>query len=312
MKELTNSLKAVLYSRVSSPIYSTFILAWCVYNWEAVLTLLFSEEALKVRIETCRALFYTDGSFDWQTLKWPALTTISFLAAKPVAESILYVLSARLHAWAENLRDSFNESRRLTSEQSQAYVEELNRDRERYNNLLVERNQEVESLNERAESMSQLLDAAKKDIGEEKVAHQQTEGKLKRSQVAAAEALAKVQRENESYVSFVDFCNCVLSCDVFNHESYKRSFETHVTGYLDSYLSKGMPCMTVLIYGFIRSSSYSYADYYFDTAFANNLEKMKKPELELLLEVMEDYSQIIGRHDNVDDLARVRAVYESQ
>lgn len=163
MKELTNSLKAVLYSRVSSPIYSTFILAWCVYNWEAVLTLLFSEEALKIRIEACKALFYTDGSFHWGTFWWPVGVTVFFLVVKPVLTSVHYAYSEWLKAKAEKKKEEFNAARLLTLEQSQSYIDELNRYRDRYNNLLVERNDEFDNLSNQKKSLQEQLESVKAD-----------------------------------------------------------------------------------------------------------------------------------------------------
>ncbi|OOV88098.1 DUF4200 domain-containing protein [Oceanospirillum linum] len=170
MKELTNSLKAVLYSRVSSPIYSTFILAWCVYNWKAVLTLLFSEDKVADRITAVESMLSSNGSFDWCTLIVPVLTTIIFLAAKPAAESALFVLSARLKAWAEDRRDNYNKHRRLTLEQSQAYADEMNRSIERFNDFFAAQNaakaesdRQADELNEKIRKVQQSLSSTEKE-----------------------------------------------------------------------------------------------------------------------------------------------------
>ena len=39
--EMLSSLKSMISERIGSPMYGTFIIAWCVTNWKAIYTTLF-------------------------------------------------------------------------------------------------------------------------------------------------------------------------------------------------------------------------------------------------------------------------------
>ncbi|PKG77092.1 hypothetical protein CXF80_01450 [Shewanella sp. Actino-trap-3] len=64
IKEITNSFKAALYQRVSSPLYGTYIFSWILYNWLIVLPFIFGSKVFDERMSNFKlAMAPSDDGF---------------------------------------------------------------------------------------------------------------------------------------------------------------------------------------------------------------------------------------------------------
>ncbi|WP_412767853.1 hypothetical protein, partial [Vibrio anguillarum] len=74
IKEITNSIKAALYQRVSSPLYGTYICSWAIYNWELVLPLMFGTKKFDDRLADFKIGLSPEATgFEYNTVLVPLL-----------------------------------------------------------------------------------------------------------------------------------------------------------------------------------------------------------------------------------------------
>lgn len=79
-KEIVQAVSETIKERASNPIIVTFIISWCVYNWNALLLLAFSKETIAKRIDIASQQFI-------ETESWllPVIFTVGYcLLSKPL------------------------------------------------------------------------------------------------------------------------------------------------------------------------------------------------------------------------------------
>lgn len=116
LEEFKKSFNSVLYDRVSSPMYGTFIVAWVFWNWKILyITLFVGETELAFNklqwIETY-ALNQSDLFYK------PIISTIFFLTVMPFISNGFYWLHLRFNKWKVDKRNSIEMKSLLTLEQS--------------------------------------------------------------------------------------------------------------------------------------------------------------------------------------------------
>ncbi|QKU72272.1 hypothetical protein HPY09_15185 [Vibrio cholerae] len=130
LEEFKKSFNSVLYERVSSPLYGTFIVAWVICNWKILyVTLFVSENELafhKLKWIETYALNLSD------LLYKPIISTIFFLTIMPFVSNGFYWLHLRFHKWKVDTRNSIEMKSLLTLEQSI----EIRRQMENMSNML--------------------------------------------------------------------------------------------------------------------------------------------------------------------------------
>jgi len=119
IKEVTNSFKAALYQRVSSPLYGTYIFSWMLYNWKSLLPLLLGSKNIDERLRIFTAsLNDTDGSFNYFTIIVPILMAALILLLQPVLQRFIFIYSEWNKSAGLKKRDEYNRETMLTLEQS--------------------------------------------------------------------------------------------------------------------------------------------------------------------------------------------------
>lgn len=92
IKEVTNSIKAALYQRVSSPLYGTYIFSWSLYNWAIVLPLVFGSGEFDARVLNFKTALHTSESvFIYSTVIVPILMAMVILALQPILQRFLFI-----------------------------------------------------------------------------------------------------------------------------------------------------------------------------------------------------------------------------
>src|SRR6185312_11869575 len=86
MEDLKKSINAVLYERISSPLYGTFVLSWVASNWKAIFITIFisSKELPTNKLDYIIEQFYP--CWFWSLLKLliiPILSTFIFIVWMP-------------------------------------------------------------------------------------------------------------------------------------------------------------------------------------------------------------------------------------
>ncbi|HGS4830468.1 TPA: hypothetical protein ACMDRH_003502 [Vibrio cholerae] len=92
IKEITNSIKAALYQRVSSPLYGTYICSWLIYNWELVLPLMFGSKKFDERVLDLKSGISPEATgFEYKTIIVPLVITALLLALQPLLQRFIFI-----------------------------------------------------------------------------------------------------------------------------------------------------------------------------------------------------------------------------
>lgn len=119
IKDITNSIKAALYQRVSSPLYGTYIFSWFLFNWNIVLPLFFGVDKFDIRLESFKTSLYTSESvFIYSTIWFPFLMTVTILGLQPLLQRFLFIYTEWNKSEGLKRRDNFSSEIMLTLEQS--------------------------------------------------------------------------------------------------------------------------------------------------------------------------------------------------
>ena len=57
LKETINSLKGVLYERISSPLWGTYIISFSIWNWSALLILFADTKPMLEKVELIKTTY---------------------------------------------------------------------------------------------------------------------------------------------------------------------------------------------------------------------------------------------------------------
>lgn len=95
-KELFSAMRATAVERVKSPILGAFAFSWIAFNWESILTLLFSKQIIEVKICAIKAISTLENTLYAPFLMSLAITIILpwlsslmiFVQNKPILQSM--------------------------------------------------------------------------------------------------------------------------------------------------------------------------------------------------------------------------------
>ncbi|AKX50235.1 hypothetical protein [Thiopseudomonas alkaliphila] len=88
LKEISTSLKAQLYERVSSPVLGSILVFWLIFNWEAVLYFLLSGSAIEEKLVYIESNF---KNFD-RNVFYPLLYSSLFCLLYPIVSYIPFYI----------------------------------------------------------------------------------------------------------------------------------------------------------------------------------------------------------------------------
>ena len=173
IEDFKKSVNNVLYERLVSPLFGTFLLSWCIWNWKIIYLTLFIDND---EIDGHKIDFIISNYYDkFDLLLWPAISTIGLLLIYPFLAVAAYYVSLRFKKWKIDIRNTQEDLQVLSIEDSIELREEIRNQSERFDKLLSGKNKEIETLKSMIEGykkqlfainkgVSELPDEAKKDI----------------------------------------------------------------------------------------------------------------------------------------------------
>lgn len=116
LDDLQKSIKAILYDRVSSPFWGTFVLTWSVWNWRIIhLTLFVSEKNLPINKTQYICENYLGKGL---LFFYPLVSTILLLTVIPIFTNIFFKISLRHRAKRRSVKLEVEGEEVLTLDQS--------------------------------------------------------------------------------------------------------------------------------------------------------------------------------------------------
>ena len=142
LKELSTSLKAQLYERVSSPILGSVLIFWLIFNWDAVVYFLLSDSKIEEKLTYIDCNFV---NFDNNFL-YPFLFSTLFCLIYPLVSFIPFYIWEWISSQKIKSKNRLSMSEPLSVERSIAMREELLNKETKIRKVIVEHNKEKEDL----------------------------------------------------------------------------------------------------------------------------------------------------------------------
>lgn len=337
LKEISNSIRATLYQRVSSPLYGTYIFSWCLYNWAIFLPLLFGDESFDTRIETFRAALYSpESKFIYSTLLIPMLMTIVILCVQPILQRFLYIYTEWNRSEGLKKRDKFNSETMLTLEQSNELRASVQKVQQFHQEVMKNKNIEIEEYKRQLdlkESLNEKISKKNTDLIEASAAAESDKSTLSteiaqsKTEIAQLtlkyERLAKTfskQRKRQLALRYNltpkgSYANDAFLKDIENVLNIEDSFSVgELSKSLNSLLAISISekwkntCYIMLVESFGKVWSFNMADSYFEELIKPHLKYFNDDVLKLLIYKMNSNDQINGRKRAENDLKLVKSV----
>ncbi|MBB1404810.1 TMF family protein [Pseudoalteromonas sp. SG44-5] len=336
LKEITNSFKAALYQRVSSPLYGTYIFSWILYNWLVVLPLIFGVKKFDERlIDFKSGIVSPENGFIYSTVIMPMIITAVILLLQPILQRFHFIYTEWNKSEGLKKRDKFSSETMLTLEQSNELRSSVQKVQQFHQEVLKNKDNEIDeykklaSLKDEGLSKQNTLnleliekasqaESAKSDLTSE-IANRKSELAELESKYKRLSSIFSKQRKKQitlqaNYNANTWFASKQLISEfpkIINFgEVYKLSDNVL---YVEKMLSLSSSsewidaCHRLIIEGFANSWNFNMADSYFDSLIRPYLNAFNHDNLGLLISRMNTNGQINGRNRASADLLEVQS-----
>lgn len=144
ISELKKSISSVLYERMDSPLYGSFLISWSIWNWKVFyVTFFISEGTLDVnKLEYVYQLLSNYNFSIWL----PIISTITLVCLMPFVSNIAFLISLTYDDRRRNMKNRIEKNQLLTIEQSTKVREEIEQQKNRFTELFEAKESEIASL----------------------------------------------------------------------------------------------------------------------------------------------------------------------
>lgn len=157
LEELSKTVKAQLYERVSSPLLGSFLIAWCGWNYKFVLVLISSMDAEKKLAYINAVLYPSIYARLLEGFTYPLLTSLLLIFVYPLPARWIYSYSRRQQVLLKKLQQVIDEETPLSMEDA--------RELRKSNSLIVsEFEQEIAQARLQNDRLKEQLAAAKEAL----------------------------------------------------------------------------------------------------------------------------------------------------
>ncbi|WP_417684997.1 hypothetical protein [Pseudidiomarina gelatinasegens] len=150
LKELSTSLKAQLYERVSSPVLGSILAFWLIFNWEAVFYFLLSDSAIEEKLAYIQSNF---RNFD-RNIFYPMLYSALFCLLYPIVSYIPFYIWEWSSSHKLRSKSKLSLSEPLSIENSIAIRKELIEKEAKIRKIISENNNEKDELEKVIDKLS--------------------------------------------------------------------------------------------------------------------------------------------------------------
>ncbi|WP_417619837.1 hypothetical protein [Oceanihabitans sediminis] len=144
IEEIKKSINSILYERVSSPLFGTFIVSWLIWNWK-ICYLTFFVDSDKIELNKIDYIIKNFSQIEY-LIWYPIISTIILITIIPFASNGAYWLNLWFSQWKIDKKKIVEKKQLLTIEQSIQLREQVSDMEKRFDNLLSNKNNEIKQL----------------------------------------------------------------------------------------------------------------------------------------------------------------------
>lgn len=144
--EIRKSINSTLYERTRSPLYSTFIISWCSWNWQLIYYFFVVDP--KTPFFTRIDCIKNEITNNWTLIYGPILSTLIILTIFEIISNYAYWLHLYFKTWRINKKVKVEGKQLLTYEQSLKLRNNIRQTEEVYVKLIQEKENEIKILND--------------------------------------------------------------------------------------------------------------------------------------------------------------------
>jgi hypothetical protein len=144
LSDIKKSIDTVFTERISSPFYGTFILSWAIWNWQIIYVTVFVDQE---RLQPITKLQYVVTNYTnwWHLVVFPFLSTAFLIALLPWVVNKALQIHLFYEKQRVKMRESLDEGRRLTIEQSVQIRSQVNQQIEQHEKNIQSKDAEIKS-----------------------------------------------------------------------------------------------------------------------------------------------------------------------
>lgn len=162
MEDFFKSIKAILYDRITSPLYGTLIVSWLIWNWKIPYVTFFVSDT---NLSETRIEYIVKNCSDSLTLFWlPLISTLILITIVPFISNGAFWISYQFDAWKHSKKNELDKKQLLTIEQSIALRTELSGLEGRIEKQLNSKDLEIKQLNGQIENFVNIVSEKEKLI----------------------------------------------------------------------------------------------------------------------------------------------------
>lgn len=192
LRELGNSIKAILYDRAVSPLSGVIGVVWIAFNWKPLVVLFWGANDITARITYIEAN-YVDV---WRNLYYPAIWAAVVLVVYPFAALLAYALWEKVDSWKLRLKQQFEGTVTLPISKSLAIWTEMREKDKQFNIAFEAKDNRIAELEKQSGDLSRELANLKESLS--KGSTLEVEIAKRTEQLAQAESALRDEKEKRS------------------------------------------------------------------------------------------------------------------
>jgi len=172
LNELTKSVKANLYERATSPLFGTFLISWCIWNYKTIFVLT-SSLPVHEKFDYLETFIYTGT---WSCIStiflYPLIAALLFIFAYPHPALYIYKYWHSMQKKLKEAKQKIEDETPLTIEESRNIRRELFQLESEYDKEIVRKDAEIEKLKSHLENLQNEIES-QENINKEKTSPQE-------------------------------------------------------------------------------------------------------------------------------------------
>jgi hypothetical protein len=196
MKEFSDSIKATLYERATSPLYSTFVFSWVICNWKIPIVLLFGDKS-GTRMEFIENYIQTFGLLN--LLIYPLMWALLLLLFLPYLSNPVYKRVLKFKEDRVNSKIKSDHKVLLDPGKALELYQELTDNKANLAKMIEEKKEEILALTQEREKLFEGIDYLDKRIK----SLDNSQGTLNEGNIKLTKDIQKLKNQNYIIQSFI-------------------------------------------------------------------------------------------------------------